>query len=287
MNHIPDLSQVGLTAEQKAKRRTFLGGSDANILIHGSPEDVTDLWRAKRGEVEDDLGAFNLQALMGQWTEPLHVAWFMHQTGRTVTENGVQKRSERFPWMGCTLDGLTTAANGKSASLQCKHLNEWLKRDDLRLKYIPQLTHEAIVCGTPYAILSVIQGSATWWFEEFEVDPLFAQQLIDTERRFWECVQNGTPPHPIEKVEVAADRPFAFRTVDMSQGNQAPEWGALAGQWIEEEPFVRRRKQTDAALKGMLMDDVGVATGSGITITRNKAGSLAITQTDQPKRRRA
>jgi hypothetical protein len=282
-----DLAAVGMTAEQRANRRKWLGGSDANIIVNGTPEDVLDLWREKRGEVEDDSGGFDLLPLMGHWTEPLHRAWFAYSTGRPVTGWGTQVRSEKYPFMGCTLDGMTVSKTGQRATLQLKHLNEWLKREDLRHKYVAQLTHEAIVCGARYAVLSVIQGSATWWFEEFEVDPIFSIELIEAEKHFWHCVQTGEPPNDLAKIEPVIERPFVLREVDMTDGNQAPAWADLAKSWIEEDPLVRRRKDTDKAIKSMLMDDVGVATGSGISVTRNKAGSLTITQTDQPKRRKA
>lgn len=96
---------MALSDEQKAFRRQGIGGSDANIIMGGDREKILRLWREKRGEIEPEDLSDVLPVQMGVWTEPFNIMWFEKQTGKTVTGNGEQRKSEEYPWMLCTLDG--------------------------------------------------------------------------------------------------------------------------------------------------------------------------------------
>lgn len=274
------LSDFGLTEAQRAERRTRLGGSEAKTIMTGTPEEQIALWREKRGEISDDLGGFSLPMLMGQVTEPLNIAWFAHETGREVESMGKQLRHEHYPFMGVTLDGLTTTAAGQPAVLQCKHVNEFSKKDDVVARYVPQLTHEMVVAGRSYAVLSVLQGTMKWWHAEVEMDPLYAAKLVQREREFWACVESGEAPAIMESVQASATQIVEYRTVDMTEGNVAPLWAELALKYLEEQPFIWRRDETAVAIRELIADDVGTAMGNGLVVTRRVDGALVINTPD-------
>ncbi len=63
-------------------RRSFIGGSDARVIMGSDEAALLRLWREKRGEVEpEDLSA-NLVVQLGLVTEPLNRHWFERNTGQ-------------------------------------------------------------------------------------------------------------------------------------------------------------------------------------------------------------
>ena len=73
-----------------AERRTFLGGSDARIIMGNDEAALIQLWREKRGEAEPEDLSSNLVVQLGAATEGLNRSWYERNTGRRVTE--VQRR---------------------------------------------------------------------------------------------------------------------------------------------------------------------------------------------------
>ena len=94
---------------QNADRRSFIGGSDARIIMGDDEAALLRLWREKRGEVEPDDLSNNLIVQLGTVTEHLNRHWYERNTGQVVT--GVQ-RQVFHPvkrWMAATLDGMVEA----------------------------------------------------------------------------------------------------------------------------------------------------------------------------------
>src|SRR4051794_25714329 len=67
-------------------RRTFIGGSDARIIMGDDETTLLRLWREKRGEVEAEDLSGNLIVQLGTVTEHLNRQWYERNTGQTVTE---------------------------------------------------------------------------------------------------------------------------------------------------------------------------------------------------------
>lgn len=71
-------------------RRSFIGGSDARVIMGDDEGNLVRLWREKRGEVEpEDLSA-NLIVQLGTVTEDLNRRWYQRNTGHVIKD--VQKR---------------------------------------------------------------------------------------------------------------------------------------------------------------------------------------------------
>src|SRR5215475_7060513 len=85
-------------------RRSFIGGSDARIIMGSDEAALVRLWREKRGEgAPEDLSG-NLIVQLGVATEELNRSWYERNTGRRITD--VQRRVQHsaIPWMAATLD---------------------------------------------------------------------------------------------------------------------------------------------------------------------------------------
>src|SRR5262245_39470667 len=87
------------------KRRTFLGGSDARILMGTDQDALVRLWREKRGEVEPEDLSGNLSVQPGLATEDLNRRWFERNTGQKLSDVGRRVHHPTIRWMAATLDG--------------------------------------------------------------------------------------------------------------------------------------------------------------------------------------
>ena len=87
-------------------RRSFIGGSDARIVMGGDQGALLRLWREKRGEAEPEDLSGNLIVQLGRVTEALNRQWYERNSGQALTN--VQQRVQHpvIRWMAATLDGV-------------------------------------------------------------------------------------------------------------------------------------------------------------------------------------
>lgn len=190
----PRLGATGLNADAVAKRRSGIGGSDANVIMAGDPGALLHLWRVKRGEVEPERLDDVLPVMLGQWTEEFSRQWFERQTGLVVEQAGATFRHPDHEWMACTIDGLVRHRSGRLTVFEAKHCAAHATAPELITRYTPQLTHNMLVTGADDAVLSVIYGNARWEAYAIELDLFYAAELIEAEQSFWDCVQIGRRP---------------------------------------------------------------------------------------------
>src|ERR1700752_3635206 len=96
--------QVRLVADSK-DRRSFIGGSDARIIMGDDRGALLRLWREKRGEVEPKDLSGNLIVQLGVATEELNRRWDEANTGQVIIDIQRRIRHPVLRWMGATLDG--------------------------------------------------------------------------------------------------------------------------------------------------------------------------------------
>jgi len=219
----PRLSETGLSAEAVAKRRSGIGGSDANVLLSGDAGAGLHLWRVKRGEVPSERLDDVLPVMLGQWTEDFSRQWFERQTGLVVDDAGRSFRHAEHHWMACSVDGLVRQPDGRLSLFEAKHCSHRATGPELIDRYVAQLTHNMLVTGADDAVLSALFGNARWEAYTVEFDPFYAGELLEVEQEFWDCVQTGRRPvarrvlPPPRKVRLAvwagkdAIRPAAMR----------------------------------------------------------------------------
>jgi predicted phage-related endonuclease len=66
---------MSLSTNELPKRRYFIGGSDARIIMGEDEEALLRLWREKRGEVAPRISG-NLIVQLGVVTEDLNRRWY-------------------------------------------------------------------------------------------------------------------------------------------------------------------------------------------------------------------
>src|SRR6476646_4316339 len=88
------------------KRRTFIGGSDARVVMGADEAALQRLWREKRGEAEPEDLSGNLIVQLGLATEHLNRQWYERTSGLTIKDVQRWVRHPVIRWMAATVDGI-------------------------------------------------------------------------------------------------------------------------------------------------------------------------------------
>src|ERR1700704_389843 len=91
-------------------RRTFIGGSDARIIMGSNEAALVRLWQEKRGEAQPEDLSGNLIVQLGLVTEDLNRSWYERSSGRQITDVQRRVKHSAIPWMAATLDGIVEGA---------------------------------------------------------------------------------------------------------------------------------------------------------------------------------
>ena len=93
-------------------RRTFIGGSDARIIMGNDELALLRLWQEKRGEVEPQDLSNKLIVQLGIATEDLNRRWYEANTGEAIIDVQRTIRHTTVRWLGATLDGRVQSTEG-------------------------------------------------------------------------------------------------------------------------------------------------------------------------------
>jgi predicted phage-related endonuclease len=210
--------------EHHTRRRHFIGGSDARIIVGNDHAALVRLWREKRGEAAPEDLSDNLIVQLGRATEELNRSWYERNTGRQVRDVQRHVRHSAIYWMAATLDGIV---EGTEAVFEAKFMLPWyFSQEAAAEKYMAQLQHNMWVTHLRTSVLSIITGGGKWVEITIPMDPLYLSVLVSAEKKFWRCVQSGETPHLIN-AEPPRPRIEAIRIVDMSASNSWAEFAAL------------------------------------------------------------
>jgi predicted phage-related endonuclease len=262
---------VKLPASRKPyeSRRTFVGGSDARIIMGSDEAALVRLWREKRGEAEPEDLSGNLIVQLGRATEELNRSWYERNTGRQVRDVQRHVRHSAISWMAATLDGIV---EGTEAVFEAKFMLPWsFSEEGAAEKYIAQVQHNMWVTHLRSSVLSVITGGGKWVEIAIPMDPLYLSVLVSAEKKFWRCVQSGEVPHLINAQPPRA-RIEAICIVDMSASNSWAEFAALFRN--TREAFLDHER-AKSELKGLMPEDAKEAIGHGVRAKRSKSGAVS------------
>jgi predicted phage-related endonuclease len=250
-------------------RRTFIGGSDARIIMGDDETNLVRLWREKRGEVEPEDLSDVLIVQLGTVTEDLNRRWYERNTGNAIKDVQRQVRHPVHKWMAATLDGLVDPGG---AVFEAKFMLPWSFSEEAAAeKHMAQLQHNMWVSDARSAVLSIITGGGKWVELTLNADPLYQHLLLTAEKKFWRCVMSGEEPR-LFGVEPPRARLAAVRIVDMSASNA---WADLAASYRQTRPAYQRHEGVKAELKKLVPEDAREAVGHGLRAKRSKSGSVS------------
>jgi predicted phage-related endonuclease len=256
------------SAEKNNKRRAFIGGSDARVIMGDDERALLRLWREKRGEIESEDLSDNLLVQIGAATEDLNRRWFERNTGQAVTDIQRQVQHPVLRWMAATLDGMVQTSG---AVFEAKFMLPWSFSEEAAAeKHMAQLQHNMWVTNTKLSKLSIITGGGKWVEIEIPADPLYQHLLLTAERKFWRCVENGEAPR-LFGLEPPRPRIAAVRIVDMSASNS---WAEFAALFRDTREAFFEHERAKAELKALMPEDAKEAFGHGVRAKRSKSGAV-------------
>jgi len=250
-------------------RSTFIGGSDARIIMGSDEAALLRLWQEKRDEAEPKDLSGDLVVQLGIVTEGLNRHWFQRNTGQVVT--AVQRRVEHpvIRFLAATLDGMV---EGTGAVFESKFMLPWsFSEEAAAQKYIAQIQHNMWVTNARSAALSIITGGGKWVELTIPADSLYQHLLLTAEKKFWRCVESGEPPR-LFLAEPPRVRIEAIRIVDMSSSNS---WAEFAGVFRRTRSAFLEHENAKSELKALMPEDAREAIGHGVRAKRSKSGAVS------------
>jgi hypothetical protein len=258
-----------LKVAESISRRTFVGGSDARIIMGNDERALIQLWREKRGEAEPEDLSGNLIVQLGAATEELNRSWFERNTGRRITDVQRPVKHSTIPWMAATLDGIV---EGTEAVFEAKFMLPWSFSEEAAAeKYMAQVQHNMWVTHLRTSVLSIITGGGKWVEITIPMDPLYLSVLVSAEKKFWRCVQSGETPHLVN-AEPPRPRIEAVRIVDMSSSNS---WAEFAALFRNTRSAFLDHERAKCELKALMPEDAKEAIGHGVKAKRSKSGAVS------------
>jgi predicted phage-related endonuclease len=251
-------------------RRSFIGGSDARIIMGTDETGLKRLWQEKRGEIEPEDLSGNLIVQLGHAIEPLNRRWYERTTGQVVKDVQSWVRHPVIRWMAATLDGIV---EGSGAVFEAKFMLPWSFSEEMAAeRHMAQLQHNMWVTNATAAVLSIITGGGKWVEIKISADSLYQHLLLTAEKKFWRCVESGEPPRlfgadsPLPRIE-------AVRIVDMSSSNA---WAEFSGVFRRTREAYLEHENAKTELKSLMPEDAKEAIGHGIRAKRSKSGAVTI-----------
>jgi predicted phage-related endonuclease len=252
-----------------SERRSFIGGSDARIIMGNDESGLLRLWREKRGEVGPDDLSGDLIVQLGVATEELNRTWYERNTGRSIRDVQRLVKHSAIPWMGATLDGVVEETG---AVFEAKFMLPWSFSEEAAAeKHMAQVQHNMWVTHLRTSVLSIITGGGKWVEITIPIDPLYLSVLVSAEKKFRRCVQSGEPPHLIN-VEPPRARIEAIRIVDMSSSNS---WAEFATLFRSTRSAFLEHERAKGELKALIPEDAKEAIGHGVRAKRSKSGAVS------------
>src|SRR5262249_55247749 len=120
-------------------RRSFIGGSDARVIMGTDEAALVRLWQEKRGGGGPEGLSGKLVVQVGSATEDLNRSWYERNSGRRVRDVQRRVKHSAIPWMAATLDGIV---DGVEAVFEAKFMLPWSFSEEAATeKYMAQLQH--------------------------------------------------------------------------------------------------------------------------------------------------
>ena len=260
-------------ADWLAYRRQGIGGSDASIVCglsrYRSP---VELWMDKTGQmISEEAGE---PAYWGTQLEGIVRTEFSKRTGVDVRMVKQLLQNEDYPFMQANLDGVCEHPDYETCIFEAKtasayKADEW--EDSIPDEYQLQIQHYMAVTGYKGAYIAVLIGGNTFKWKFVERDEEIIAMIIELETKFWEHVQDGTPPVIDGSDATAKYLSEKFKNGIADSEIVLPESAGLILQEYEDactklEDIKEQKQKAENMLKEMMGDnEIGKVGGRIIT----------------------
>lgn len=175
-----------ITAEQRAERINYIGGSDAAAILGLSRwKTPLQVWAEKTGVLMPDVPE-NIAMRLGNRLEDIVSEMFADETGKTVVVAPDTITHPTHPFIRANIDRRIDGENSilevKTASAYKAH--EWAD-DNIPTEYVIQCLHYLAVTGAERCYLAVLIGNQQLLIKTIDADKKVQDDLIRREVEFW------------------------------------------------------------------------------------------------------
>ena len=200
------------TPEWEEMRKDKIGASDAPIIMGVSPwRTPYQLWQEKLSLIAPRQ---NYAMARGHQLEPKALELLEQKTG--LLFHPVVKIHAELHWMIASLDAVDVE-DKCIAEIKCPGEKDHsvAVNGSIPEKYFPQLQHQMEVAQVEFAYYFSFDGTDGVLLKVYRDDD-YIKNLINTEKEFYECIQELSAPSLTER---------DYQTVD------SPEWLNIASKW--------------------------------------------------------
>jgi hypothetical protein len=261
---------MALTKKQLAAREGKVTASFVPALMAGDRDKIMSEWRCLVGDPawKPEDFSFNWPVQFGSYIEKFALDWHARKNRAKLTRRGEVVVHPEYKFISCTLDAYDAEL---LTVIDCKALGMWRKLDEAIQYYTPQLiVQRGCVVGALRASLLIVHGGSEPVEYPVDIDPAYEATVWERIMQFWKCVEDMTPPFEMESALAPV---VPVKTYDFSGDNV---WCNEAGIWLENRESAKKFETAAKAIKSAMPEDGIIANGGGITVSRNKAGSLTI-----------
>lgn len=165
---------------------------------------------------------------------------------------------------------------GTDELLECKTCSlfkkdEW-ENDEIPQEYILQVIWYLGITGRKKGYIAVLIGGQSFKWKEIEFDKELFDQMVETAKEFWNCVQNDIPPAIMADDDDTLKELYAINSETMIELMPTDEEKAAAVENFETAVAHRQElssqktdieaeiKELDAKIKAVIKDNLGIKT---------------------------
>lgn len=198
-----------LTDEQKQNRVNGLGASDTPIHMgYSSFKTPYELYLEKKGLLQPKEETE--QQYWGNMLEPVILAHFEKTHGTQLKNPGTVYHKD-YPFIFANLDGYCSKNNwvveAKNANTFVRHKWDKALEDGIPLEYLIQIAKQVCLVNAIGGWCATLIGGNEYMQFYYERDVELEKLIIEADIKFWDCVQNSTPP----EVETVNDCRLAYK----------------------------------------------------------------------------
>lgn len=244
------------------ERMQYIGGSDiAAIMGQSRWKTPYRLWAEKTGKIEmPDLS--NVESVeMGTRLEQLVADIFSEKTGKAVRKAPKTYSHSEYPYLVAHVDRLIT---GTDELLECKtcsafKLEEW--ENKIPKEYVLQVIWYLGITGRKRGWIACLIGGQKFIYMAIEFDEELFKAMVERAVKFWEMVQNQTPPLILPEDDEVLGEIYSEHTDDMMVLQDLNDRVAYLQEIkMHIDEMTKEKREIETELKTVIADKAGFTT---------------------------
>ena len=219
------------------------------------------LWAEKTGKIEmPDLS--NIEAVeMGTRLEQFVADLFSEKTGKSVRKAPKTYSHPDYPYLVAHVDRLIT---GTDELLECKtcsafKLEEW--ENKIPKEYVLQVIWYLGITGRKRGWIACLIGGQKFIYMAIEFDEELFKAMVERAVKFWEMVQNQTPPLILPEDDEVLGEIYSEHTDDMMVLQDLNDRVAYLQEIkMHINEMTKEKKEIETELKTVIKDKAGFTT---------------------------